>query len=91
MLVLELLWGHKMLDGLSDVFVSILESILSGLASLIELLPAVPGMDSMATAAAAIPESTMFFVIQLGFLECLAAIVSAYGIRFLIRRIPFIG
>jgi hypothetical protein len=80
-----------MLDGLSDIFLSILESIFSGLAALIELLPSIPGMDAMATAAASIPESPMYFVVELGFLECLAAIVSAYGIRFLIRRIPFIG
>lgn len=65
--------------------------ILDALASVVELIP-VPGFFTSASAAfSAIPSSVVFFASKFAIAEGILIILSAYLIRFIIRRIPFIG
>ena len=77
------------LDQIASLFIWVWDKILSGLASIIEAIP-VPQWASN-YGSLQIPDVVAWalqpFELQTG----VAIIMSAYGIRFLIRRLPFIG
>ena len=88
------LWLLQLIDDLFSFIFELVASffgwLLDGLLSVLErgltpfLGPLVSGFEQ-------IPDSVMYF---LGFLNVpfgIASILTAYSIRFLIRRIPFIG
>jgi len=65
--------------------------LLDGLATLFEAIP-VP--DFIATAQSVfngIPSTMLFFLDKFAFGEGVAMVLSAYLLRFLLRRIPIIG
>ena len=76
-------------DEFKAFFLWVLDSIMLGLAKIIELIP-VPDFLENLHATTLNPTVSWFlqpFEIQFG----LIAIVSAYIARFILRRIPFIG
>ena len=65
--------------------------LLEGLATLVEGLP-VPGFIATAQSAFdGIPSSVVFFLDKFAFAEGVAMVLSAYVLRFVLRRIPLIG
>ncbi|MEM8684360.1 MAG: DUF2523 family protein [Pseudomonadota bacterium] len=67
------------------------ELILDGLAALIEAIP-VPGFLQNASGfLGAIDPNVAYFLEGFAFAEGLSIILSAYVLRFLIRRIPLVG
>ena len=78
-----------MWDSISLFFIETYESIVFGLSSLFDSIPSPEFLSN--SEIITIPSSITFFAepMRLGF--GLTIIVSAYTIRFLIRRIPFIG
>lgn len=67
------------------------ELLLDGLASVLEAIP-VPDFVSTATGAfSSIPGNVLFFANYFAVGEGIAMVLSAYALRFLIRRIPLIG
>lgn len=65
--------------------------LLDALAALVESIP-VPDFVSQASAAlSSIGGNVLFFAEKFAVPEGVAMVLSAYVLRFLIRRIPFIG
>ena len=87
-------WLLQLIDDLFSFIFDLLGSffgwLLDGLLSVLERGLA-PFLKPLVAAYEQIPDSVMYF---LGFMNVpfgIACILSAYSIRFLIRRIPFIG
>lgn len=81
-------WLAKFLEWLPA---KAFERLMSALASGVEAIP-VPGFFSTAsTGLASIPSSVMFFVQFAEIPAGIAMVLSAYGLRFALRRIPFVG
>lgn len=65
--------------------------LLDGLAAMLTAIP-VPDFVTQAQAAfSGIPSSVIFFATKFAVPEAVGMALAAYGLRFLIRRIPFIG
>lgn len=78
-------------DAIEWVIVKIFLVIAEGVIFLLNLIP-VPGwMGDISGNIAAIDPGILFFVAPFQFTTGLAWVVSAYVLRFLIRRIPVIG
>ena len=73
---------------LVQIVLGIYESILSALSGLVSLIPA-PAF--LTVNQAALPSSVLYFSDLLNLSYGLSVVVSAYSLRFLLRRIPFIG
>lgn len=67
------------------------ELLLDGLASVIEALPVPDWLASIASFGGSIPPGVGYFLHVMRVPEGLAMLLSAYVLRFLIRRIPVIG
>lgn len=65
--------------------------IFDALVSLLELIPVPEWLSEIAGNVAALPPGVLFFVAPLQLTTGLTWVVSAYVLRFLIRRIPVIG
>lgn len=78
-----------LLEGLGQLVVSFWNYLLSGLSSLFELIPAPAFLSNLATTdiPSGVAWAADIFQIEFG----LSVIVSAYTLRFIIRRIPGIG
>lgn len=87
-------WLLQLIDDLLGFFLDLFKSFFGWLFDgLLDILDRgiSPFLDPLVAGFENIPESVMYF---LGFLQVpfgIACILSAYTIRFLIRRIPFIG
>jgi hypothetical protein len=82
-------WMKWLSDELKAIFLWILDSIMSGLARIIELIPVPDFLENM-QAQVMTPTVSWFlqpFELQYG----LSVIIGAYAARFILRRIPFIG
>lgn len=67
------------------------ELLLDGLAALLEALP-VPGFIQTADGAfSALSGNVLFFAQKFAVGDGIAMILSAYVLRFIIRRLPFVG
>lgn len=78
-----------LIDSLYELIVTIWNSILSGLSSLIESIPAPDFLLSTGTISVHSGVAWGADIFQLGF--GLQVIVSAYTLRFILKRIPGIG
>lgn len=67
------------------------ELVLDGLAWIFENLPVPDWLTAAGGLFANVAPEVMFFLAPFAFLEGLAIVISAYIIRFLIRRIPVVG
>ena len=76
-----LLWVPLKLYGL----------LLDGLATVLEAIPIPAWASSVEGYASAISSSVLFYIQPFNLTEGVTILLGAYGIRFLIRRIPFIG
>ncbi|MEY8199725.1 MAG: hypothetical protein RPS47_10840 [Colwellia sp.] len=78
-----------LIERLEQLFISIWNSLLSGLASLFELIPAPSFLANLTTTElpSGVAWAVGIFQIEFG----LSVVVSAYTLRFIIRRIPGIG
>ena len=65
--------------------------LLDGLASIVEAIPVPDFVSTAQSAFASIPSSVLFFADKFAVAEGVAMILAAYGLRFVIRRIPLIG
>ncbi|HIL23614.1 MAG TPA: hypothetical protein EYG20_10055 [Alcanivorax sp.] len=82
-------WTDWVFQAFADFLLWMFEGVLSGVAGVLESIQ-MPGWVQN-IAGLSLPDSVVFwmsfFEIQTG----LTIIASAYGVRFLIRRIPIIG
>jgi len=78
-------------DLLESLFLFLYQSMLEGLSFLFDLIPVPDWAMSLPQLFINIPSSMIYFsnMFQLGF--GISVIFSAYGLRFLIRRLPLIG
>lgn len=88
-------WVNDALQWVSDFFSSLplllWQQVLEGLAAVIQAIP-VPGFVNQAAAAfSSMPPQIVFVLDVMQFDIGLPMVLGAYGIRFLIRRIPIIG
>ncbi len=81
-------WLGWLIDEIKLVFVGIYTSILD---SITGLLTAIPSPDFLLTPVPAMPASVLFFADLFMIPYGLSAMVSAYLLRFLVRRLPIIG
>lgn len=75
-------------DWIMSATVKLYSDMLDGCISVLESIAVVPDINP---AAILIPDGVMFFsrYLELGF--GIKTLIAAYGVRFVIRRIPFIG
>ena len=88
-------WINTALQWLKDFFVWLAQwvwdTILDGLLEVLQAIP-VPDFVNQANGAfASISGNILFFANKFALGEGITMILAAYGIRFLIRRIPIIG
>lgn len=65
--------------------------LLQGLAAIIAAIPVPDFVASVGAYWSGVPSDIMFFVAPLRLGTGLAMLGTAYGVRFLIRRLPFVG
>jgi len=80
---------NTIMDFFEWLLYSIIDSVLGGIAYLVELLPVPDFIANMPTIT--IPAGVAYFAGPANIPGGLAMIATAYGIRFLIRRLPFVG
>lgn len=76
-------------EEIKQLFVWLVDSILSGVASMFEAIPAPDFLVNAGTLS--LPPTVAFIADALQLSFGAAVIVSAYTLRFIIRRLPFIG
>lgn len=84
-----------LLDGLYDLFSDfalwVVDLVLDGALTLLEAIPAPDFFTNLQGYANAIDGSVLFWVAPLNISTGLGIIMSAYIIKFILKRIPFIG
>jgi hypothetical protein len=78
-----------LIDQIQYVFLMMFESILSGLASVLELIPVPDFVSQIPTMQ--LPEYFLYIADIFQLYAGIQIVMSCYLIRFLIRRLPFIG
>jgi hypothetical protein len=73
------------------LFQTIWAQILEGLAAVIAAIPVPDFVYQAQSAFGSLSGNILFFAQKFAFGEGVAMVLAAYGIRFLIRRIPLIG
>jgi ABC-type proline/glycine betaine transport system permease subunit len=81
-------WATTLIDSVPK---EIFASIMDALASVLESIPAPSFMSQAQSFFNGIPSTIVYFFQFFAVAEGLAMIISAITLRFLIRRIPFIG
>ena len=78
-------------EKLKELIDWVLSGILNALASIIELIPVPAFFTDASSAFASIPSEIVFFMgpLELGY--GIGVVLSAYTLRFIIRRIPLFG
>lgn len=82
-------WLGWMAEEIKLILLWLLDGVLSGVVSLISAVP-MPGWVQQSTGLT-FPSSVAWFASAFEIKFGLIVIASAYGIRFFIRRLPFIG
>lgn len=78
-------------EGILDVLEQLLGLVLDALATILSAIPVPTWVSTAQSAWNAIDGSVWFFLDPFQVPEGIAIIMSAYGIRFLIRRLPIFG
>ena len=81
--------GGWVLDQLSSFALWVFEKILNGMAAVIEAIPVPDFMQNVGSLH--IPSSVAWFAQSLQLDTGMGIIVTAYTIRFIIRRLPVVG
>lgn len=92
-------WLGELIEGVTQWLVDLVktfaqwvwQSVLDGLAAVIEAIPVPDFVSDAGDIFSQIPPEIAAFWQYFAVTEGLAMIVTAYGLRFLIRRIPLIG
>lgn len=88
-------WVNNALQWISDFFSNlpliIWQKILEGLAAIIQAIPVPDFFNKAVNAFSSLPPQVVFAFDVMQFDVGLPMILTAYGLRFLIRRIPIIG
>lgn len=92
-------WLFKLVQNVTQWFVDLVkdaamwlwQSVLNALASVIEAIPAPDFLSRAGNLFSSIPPEVAAFWQYFAVTEGLVFITTAYGLRFLIRRIPLIG
>lgn len=86
---------QEFLDSVVDAFLwiplKLYQALLSGLATVLESIPVPDWATGVSGLASGISPTVMYYVEPFNLGTGLSILFSAYGVRFLIRRIPFIG
>jgi hypothetical protein len=86
---------QKFLDALTEMFLYIPRKVFSwlmdGLASILESIPVPSWLSGLDSSSLSIPGEVMYWLAPFQLEFGVSAIVGAYMVRFIIRRIPFIG
>lgn len=69
----------------------LVEKLLDGLASFLVAIPVPEFFGAAASGLAAVPPGVAFFVSFAQIPQGIGMVLSAYGLRFIVRRIPLIG
>lgn len=80
-----------LLDALLWVPRKLFAALLDGLASLIEAIPVPEFVQQAESSLSGISGNVLFFAEKFAIPEGIAMVLSAYVLRFLLRRIPLIG
>lgn len=78
-------------DELEAFFLYLLDMVLSGFVTLIEIIPAPDFLVNAQSVGGSIAPSAQYFMTLFLLPTGLTMIVTAYTIRFLIRRTPIVG
>lgn len=78
-------------NGMKQLLLLGLQTLLDASASLIEKLPALPQAGDLASVMGALPSGVWWFLWPMHLSTGLVMIGIAYAIRFLIRRMPIVG
>ena len=78
-----------LIEDIKLIFLYVLDSILSGVASLIEAIPVPSFLQNVGSVS--IPPTVLYFADPLELSYGTSVVVSAYTLRFVIRRLPVIG
>lgn len=81
----------SILEGLDYFALSVYKLVLSGVATVINSLPVPDWASAVGGYASNISGSVMYFAAPFELNYGVGILVSAYGIRFLIRRLPVVG
>lgn len=84
-------FGEWLKDLLLWIPLKLWELLLDGLAAIIEAIPVPDFVNNASNAFSSIPGNVLFFANFFAVGEGITMVLAAYGIRFLIRRIPLIG
>ena len=88
-------WINDALQWISDFFSTLplllWQQLLEGLAAIIQAIPVPSFVTQAASAFSSMPPQVVFVLDALQFDLGLPMVLAAYGLRFLIRRIPIIG
>jgi hypothetical protein len=88
-------WIKRALEWLGDAITDAIEQVVAllidGLVAVIELIPVPDFMTQLPGAFSAIAGTVGYFLAPFQVPQGIAIIASAYAIRFIIRRLPFIG
>lgn len=80
-----------LLDLLLYVPRVVFSEVMQGLAAVVSSIPVPDFVADVGSYWSGVPSDVMFFVAPLRLGTGLAMIATAYGVRFLIRRLPFVG
>jgi hypothetical protein len=80
-----------LIDAIKDLAEEIIGLVLDALASILEAIPVPDWMQSIDSSWSALPSGVWYFAETLNLTYGLTVVVSAYGLRFLIRRLPIFG
>ena len=78
-------------DEIKLIFVFLLDAVFQGALSLIEAIPAPDFLLNASSLSLSLPSQVLFFTTLFKLPQGVSLVVSAYILRFAVRRIPFIG
>jgi hypothetical protein len=88
-------WLADVLEWLKELLLylplHVWDGLLDGLASLVEAIPVPAFMQNLGSLFAGLSPGIAYFLSPLSLGTGVSMVLSAYAIRFLIRRIPLIG
>jgi hypothetical protein len=79
------------IDEIKELFIYFFSLILNGLASFLELIPVPDFLNNLTGSEFDLPPSITYFAVMLNMHYGIGIVVSAYVLRFILRRIPIIG
>jgi len=80
-----------LLDAVTWTLLQIMKLLMEGLLTVFNSIPVCPCFSTAASFMSSMPSSVAYFLSAFNFSAGIAAVLAGLVMRFLIRRIPFIG